>query len=295
VSAPAPTTAGSASVSVTSAASATTTAIASASATREGFSTARIAGAAIVMLVLAFAVLGPLVVSGDPFSQSLMKALSGPEAGAPLGHDHLGRSVFHRLAHALRLSPVIALAAVLTAGSAGLLLGTLAASRGGWLDRLLVTLADALLALPGLLLVLIVLAMVPGTATGFWIGLSLVLWVEFFRLTRAATRETLASPAVEATRLLGFGTAYVFRVHLWPEIRPMMLTAAAFGTATAIMAIAALGFVSVGMRAPTSELGLMMVELLPYWREAPLALLSPVVATFTLLLGLTLLAGSREA
>ena len=268
---------------------------ASATAPGEGLSATRVAGGALVVLVLAFALLGPLLVPGDPFSQSLTKALSGPDAGAPLGHDHLGRSVFHRLAHALRLSPLIALAAVLTAASAGLALGTLAASRGGWLDRLLVTMADALLALPGLLLVLIVLAMVPGTATGFWIGLSLVLWVEFFRLTRAATRETLASPAVEASRLFGFGTAYVFRTHLWPEIRPRMLTAAAFGTATAIMAIAALGFVNVGIRAPTPELGLMMVELLPYWREAPLALLSPVVATFALLLGLTLLAGSRAA
>ena len=146
-----------------------------------------------------------------------------------------------------------------------------------------------------MLLVLIMLAMVPGTALGFWAGLSLVLWVEFFRLTRAATRETPTSPAVQASRLLGFGPVYLFRVHLWPEIAPMMLTAAAFGTATAIMAIAALGFVHVGMRAPTPELGLMMVELLPYWREAPLALLSPVIATFVLLLGLTLLAGSRKS
>ena len=137
--------------------------------------------------------------------------------------------------------------------------------------------------------------MVPGTALGFWAGLSLVLWVEFFRLTRAATREVLASPAVQASRLLGFGPIYLFRAHIWPEIAPMMLTAAAFGTATAIMAIAALGFVHVGMRAPTPELGLMMVELLPYWREAPLALLSPVIATFALLLGLTLLAGSRKS
>jgi peptide/nickel transport system permease protein len=100
----------------------------------------------------------------------------------------------------------------------------------------------------------------------------------------------LASPAVQAARLLGFGWPYVFRTHLWPEIAPLMLTAAAFGTATAIMGIAALGFVSVGMRAPTSELGLMMVELLPYWREAPMALMTPVLATFAMLLGLTLLA-----
>ncbi|MGR3197804.1 ABC transporter permease [Pseudooceanicola sp.] len=251
-------------------------------------------GAALVAAVLAVALIGPLVLPGDPYAQSLLKSLSGPEAAAPLGYDHLGRSIFHRLAHALRLSPAIAVAAVLTAGATGLALGTLAAARGGWTDRVMTTLADALLALPGLLLVLIVLAIVPGTALGFWAGLSLVLWVEFFRLTRAATRDTLASPAVQASRLLGFGPAYIFRTHIWPEIAPMMLTAAAFGTATAIMAIAALGFVHVGMRAPTPELGLMMVELLPYWREAPLALLSPVIATFALLLGLTLLAGSRE-
>lgn len=251
-------------------------------------------GAALVAAALSFALIGPIAVPGDPFAQSLLKALAGPDATAPLGYDHLGRSIFHRLAHALRLSPAIALASVMTAGAAGLALGTLAAARGGWTDRLLTTLADALLALPGLLLVLIVLAIVPGTALGFWAGLSLVLWVEFFRLTRAATRDTLASPAVQASRLLGFGPAYIFRTHIWPEIAPMMLTAAAFGTATAIMAIAALGFVHVGMRAPTPELGLMMVELLPYWREAPLALLSPVIATFTLLLGLTLLAGGRE-
>ena len=261
---------------------------------RAPLSLARAFGAALVLLVAAFAVFGSMLVPGDPFAQSLAKALSGPEPAAPLGYDHLGRSIYHRLVHALRLSPLIALAAVATAGAAGLILGTLAAARGGWIETMLVMLADALLALPGLLLVLIVLAMMPGTAVGFWAGLSLVLWVEFFRLTRAATRETLASHAVQASRLLGFGPIYLFRVHVWPEIAPMMLTAAAFGTATAIMAIAALGFVYVGMRAPTPELGLMMVELLPYWREAPMALLSPVIATFVLLLGLTLFAGSRE-
>lgn len=255
----------------------------------------RLVGLLLVALVAGFALAGPLLVPGDPLAQSLIKALAGPEAAAPLGYDHLGRSIFHRLAGALRLSPAIALAAVATAGLAGLALGMLAAARGGWTERVLVTLADALLALPGLLLVLIVLAIVPGTALGFWAGLSLVLWVEFFRLTRAATRETLASPAVQASRLLGFGPAYLFRAHIWPEVGPMMLTAAAFGTATAIMAIAALGFVNVGMRPPTPELGRMMVELLPYWREAPLALLSPVIATFALLLGLTLMAGSRSA
>ena len=257
--------------------------------------TGRMIGAGVLLLVAGFALLGPALVPGDPFAQSLMKSLAAPEAGAPFGYDHLGRSLYHRLAHALRLSPAIALAAVVTASAAGLLLGTLAAARGGWVEQALVILADAVLALPGLLLVLIVLAIMPGTATGFWVGLSLVLWVEFFRLTRATARATLAGPAVQAARLLGFGWPYILRTHLWPEIAPLMLTAASFGTATAIMGIAALGFVSVGMRAPTPELGLMMVELLPYWREAPMALLTPVGACFILLVGLTLLSGGQKA
>ncbi|MEC7299950.1 MAG: ABC transporter permease, partial [Pseudomonadota bacterium] len=106
-------------------------------------------GGALVAAVLIFSLIGPLAVPGDPFAQSLMKALSGPGPGGPLGYDHLGRSIFHRLTNALRLSPAIAIAAVLTAGLGGLVLGTWAAARGGWTDRILTTLADALLALPG--------------------------------------------------------------------------------------------------------------------------------------------------
>ncbi|MDO6588248.1 hypothetical protein Q4543_22385 [Salipiger sp. 1_MG-2023] len=76
------------------------------------------------MLVAALSLLGPLILPGDPVAQSLMKALTGPEAAAPLGYDHPGRSVFCRLADALRLLSVIALTAVMTVG---LVCGTLAA------------------------------------------------------------------------------------------------------------------------------------------------------------------------
>lgn len=254
----------------------------------------RLVGFVMVSVVLGFGLLAHWLVPGDPLAQSLSKALAGADEVAPFGYDHLGRSLYHRLASALNLSLMIAAAAALTAGLFGLTAGTFAASRGGWVDRSLCTLADAFMALPGLLLVLLVLAIVPGTAMGFWVGLSLVLWVEFFRLTRASARVILASPAVQASRMLGFGPIYIFQHHVWPEIAPMLLTAAAFGAATAVMTIAALGYVSVGMRAPTPELGLMMVELLPYWREAPSALAGPVTAIFILLLGLHLVAGGKR-
>lgn len=262
---------------------------------RRGWTRVQWAGAAILLAVLAFAILAPLLFPVDPLRQSLRHTLAGPDAAAPFGYDHLGRSLMARLAAALRLSLLIAAAAVVTSALLGVAVGMLAAWRGGWVDRLMTLLADSFLALPGLLMVLIVLAIVPSTPLAFWIGLTLVLWIEYFRLTRATVRRLIAAPGVQASLLLGFGPLYIFGRHLWPDLAPVLLTVAAFGAATAIMTIAALGFVSVGMRPPTPELGLMMVELLPYYREAPMALLIPVIATFLTLLGLNLNAGGRRA
>lgn len=173
--------------------------------------------------VAAFALLVPVLRPGDPNAQSLLSALGGPDAAAPLGYDHLGRSMMLRLAHALRLSLTIA------AAVAGVALGVLAAWRGVWVNRTLGLASDTVLALPGLPLALIVGAVLPNTALAFWVGLSLVLWIEFFRLTCAATRGLIASPGVRASQLLGFGPLYVFRRHLWPDIAPMLLTLSAFG------------------------------------------------------------------
>lgn len=248
----------------------------------------------LLALTAAFALLAPLVDTIGPYKQTLSKVLSGPEPVAPFGYDHLGRSMFARMAQAIRLSLAIAIAATATAALIGIALGMLASWQRGWLDRLLRLLSDAILALPALLLVLMAGIVVQSTAVAFWIGIAAVQWIEFFRLSRSVMRSMMESPAVEAARLLGFGPGHIFRHHIWPDVRPLLLTAAAFGVANAIMAIAALGFVSVGMRAPTPEMGLMMVELLPYWREAPWALAQPVIACFLILLALNAIAGAKR-
>ena len=247
----------------------------------------------LLAAVAVFALLAPLIDQLGPYRQALSRALSGPEMIAPFGYDHLGRSLLARMAHAVRLSLALAIASTATAALIGIALGMLASWRGGWTDSLLRLVSDAMLALPALLLVLIAGVVVQSTAVSFWVGLAAVQWIEFFRLSRSMMRSLIQSPAVEAARLLGFGPVHIFRHHLWPEMRPLLLTTAAFGVANAIMVIAALGFVSVGMRAPTPEMGLMMVELLPYWREAPWALAQPVLACFAILLALNSIAGAR--
>lgn len=255
---------------------------------------ARGLGFALLALLALCAVAGPDLVGQDPAKQSLLDARQPPSAENLLGTDHLGRDMAARLLSGAQLSLSLAVLSVLTAGLPGTLLGIAAAWYGGWIDRLLTSFADAVLALPGLLLVLMLAAISPGSWWALYAGISLTLWVEYFRYTRQRARIVMAEPAVEASRLLGLTPGLIIRRHLVPEIGPGLLTIAAFGAATAVTAVAALGFVSVGVRPPTAEWGVMMTELLPYWREAPFLILQPVACLVITVLALHLSVGGMR-
>ncbi|WP_404440352.1 ABC transporter permease [Stutzerimonas chloritidismutans] len=254
----------------------------------------RLIGIAILGLLAVFAVSVPLVWGLDIAKQDYSAILSGPGNAHPLGTDHLGRDMLARLAAAVRLSLGLALISVITAAVPGVLLGILAAWKGGITDKGLSLFTELFMALPGLLLVLLIVAIFPGSFVALYGAVALVLWIEYFRMTRALSRTVLASPAVAASRLLGFGPLYIIRRHLWPELASVLMTIAAFGAASAIMAIAALGFVSVGVRPPTAELGLMITELLPYFAEAPFIIALPILVIFLIVLSLMLMAGGRK-
>ncbi|MFA6031865.1 MAG: ABC transporter permease subunit [Myxococcota bacterium] len=255
---------------------------------RTRLSPSRMVGLALLALLALFALLGPLLVTVDPTEQDFSASLAPPGAEFWLGADHYGRSMLSRLSHGARLSFGMALLTVATAAVPGILLGLLAAWLGGWLERGLDLVSTVLLALPGLLLVLILLAFAPGTFGPLYLGLALTLWIEFYRVTRVTAAGVLKQPHVEATRLLGFGTGYILRSLVLPEIAPILITLSAFAMSTAIIAISTLSAISVGLRPPTPELGAMIVELLPYYAEAPLHVLMPGILIFLLVLGLQL-------
>jgi len=255
----------------------------------------RIAGLMLLSALLLMAALGPVVSGHDAISQQLGHVRQAPDATHWLGTDHLGRDQFTRVAMALRVSLVGGLLTVLVATALGAGLGLLAAWRQGWTERAAVVLADCAMALPGLLLVLLVAAIAPGSFSALYLGLAATLWVEHFRLVRAMSRRVLASPAVEAARLLGFGPRYILRTYLLPALLPMLTTVVCFGVANAVLALAALGLVGVGLQPPTAELGVMLIDLMPYYREAPWLIASPMACLVLLLAGLVLLAGDKVA
>jgi peptide/nickel transport system permease protein len=254
----------------------------------------RHAAAALLALLLLFALLGP-VAWPNHAAQDLSRFLEAPSLTEPLGRDHLGRSVVARLAHATQLSLMMAVLCVVTALLAGTLAGIAAAWRGGWVDTLLHGLSEAFIALPALLVVLMFSAVANGDLWTLYVGLALAQWVEYFRVVRARSGLVLAGPAVEAAGLLKLGPVHIVRRHLWPELRPLLTTMATFGVGTSILALSTLGFVGVGIQPPTPELGLMITEAFPYYHEAPWMSLAPVLVLTTVLMGLLALRSKESS
>lgn len=262
---------------------------------KAGVGSARLAGAGLLILLGGFAVVGPVVIPTDPAAQDFGASLAPIGSEYLLGADHYGRSLLARLAHGARLSFGLAFLTMLAAALPGVLLGLLAAWRGGWTDRALEFLATVILALPGLMLVLLLLAFSPGNYGPLFLGLSLTLWVEFYRVTKVTTKTVLSQPHIEAARMLGFGSQYILFHYVVPVIGPMIATLSAFAMATAIIAVSTLSAISVGLHPPTPELGSMIVELMPYYAEAPVHVLLPAGLIFLLVLGLQMLAQGDRA
>lgn len=259
-----------------------------------GASAHQIIGGVLIAMLGVFAIVVPIF-AGDPLTQDLDHTLAPPGLAHLLGTDHLGRSVVARLASAARLSLSVAIAAVALAALTGAAAGMLAAWRGGWTERVLLVVSDIVVAIPGLLLVILLTALAPGDSWPFYFGLSATLWVEHFRVVRTASRALLAGPQVEASRLLGFGLPYVVRRHLVPELAPVLATLTIFGASTAVVSLAGLGLVGLGVRTPTPELGRMIIEALPHFREAPWLVSAPVGLLAAAVIGLALLAEREES
>lgn len=247
--------------------------------------TARTAALGCLASLALFALVGPWVWP-DPTGQDLARFLEPPSLAEPLGRDHLGRSVTSRLAHATRLSLALAALCVITALVAGAVTGMLAARRGGVVDHLLLGVSETFVALPALLVVLIFAALADGALWTLYGALALTQWVEYFRVVRARSAVLLAGPAVQAAGLLRLGRRHVVLRHVWPDLRPVLITMATLGLATSVLTLSTLGFVGVGVRPPTPELGLMVTEAFPLYDEAPRLALAPILVLATLLLGL---------
>lgn len=245
-------------------------------------------GPALIAAMALVAALGPFLVAADPAAQDLMRVLEAPSLAHPLGTDHLGRDVLARTVHGAARSIGIALLCIGFATSIGIAFGLMAAWHGGWVDAVIMRLADLVLAFPGILLALLLAGFLGGGILPMLIGIKLTLWPQFARMARNVALGTLAEAHVEAAVLASFPPRTILLRHVLPPVARQVTVLATLGVGHAIMSISALGFLGLGLKPPTPEWGAMVSEMLPYLSEAPVQMAAPCLGIFVAVLGFIL-------
>jgi len=244
----------------------------------------RAAVVALYLLILTSAI-GPAAVVVFAINPEAMSAdvLSPPSAQHPLGSDYLGRDILGRVLHGVNTSLLVGSAVALTATTIGLSLGTMAGYRGGWLEHLIMRLADALLIIPTFFLVLSIAFVFGGSLASVVVLLGITMWPPVARIVRAEVLSLREEPFVVSARALGASdTRIMFRDILPSTLSPGIAMIALLGSA-GILTEASLSFLGVGDPNVVS-LGQMLTNGLEYTTTAWWVPSFPGAAIFALVL-----------
>lgn len=263
-------------------------------------------GALIALIVFSLLVIGsllaPWVSPHSPIEQNRLLLLAPPvwhETGTwthPLGTDELGRDLLARLLHGGRVSLGIGLASVLLSLIPGVLLGLLAAFYAKHLGVVVMRIMDIMLALPGLLLAICVITVLGPGLVNTVIAIAIGTLPSYTRLTRAAALAELPKDYVTASRVAGAGTFRLMFVAVLPNCLAPLIVKASLAFSAAILEAAGLGFLGLGVQAPTPEWGAMLASSRDYIERAPWVVTLPGLAILIAVLSVNLMGdGLRDA
>lgn len=206
---------------------------------------ARAAGLAILGALGAVALAGPQLVPGDPAAMT-GAALSAPGAAHPFGTDDLGRDILSGVVYGTRTSLVVGLVAASLSTAVAVIVGGVAAMRGGVVDHLLMRGTEFVQALPRFFLIILIVSLFGSVQAIIILVIGLTTWPSTARLFRAQTLALLTRDFVTASRASGASDAVVLTRHVWPLALPVVAAEAAYTVGGAILAEAGLSFLGLG-------------------------------------------------
>jgi len=249
-----------------------------------------IAVCAVILLVFAIVtILAPWISPHDPIKVNLAMKLKPPSAEHLLGTDHLGRDNLSRLLHGARISLGFAFLIFVSSIGIGLIVGTIAGYKGGWIDTVLMRFCEGVMAFPNLVLVLGIVGVFGPGLIQVVLALMLVQWVYYARMFRSLVVSLKERKFITAARISGSSQWKIIKQHMIPNILPPILVMGTLEMGWAIMDISALSFLGLGIQPPTPEWGAMIHEGKGFIRSHPELMLYPglmilfVVITFNVL------------
>ncbi|MGF1551409.1 MAG: ABC transporter permease [Paracoccaceae bacterium] len=251
-------------------------------------------GSAVLAVLVAVALLAPLLAPHDPYAQSLLDRLEPPVflGGTwehPLGTDHLGRDYLSRLIYGARVSLLIGVVAAIISGIIGTAMGVAAGYFGGRVDMVVTFLINVRLAMPVVLIALAAVAIFGGSLQVVIIVLGLLLWDRFAVVMRASTLQVARRDYVAAARAIGCSTPRILVSEIMPNIANNLIVVVTLEMAHAILLEAALSFLGLGVQPPIPSWGLMVSEGKQMMLFEPWLVLIPGVVLFALVLAINLM------
>ena len=262
---------------------------------------AALLGFGLVITFVLVALLAPWIAPHSPRSQNLPLiregCCPGPSAHYPFGVDALGRDELSRVLYGARYSLLIGVVSVAVGLSAGLVFGAIAGFLGGLVDSVIMRLMDIMLAIPGLLLAIGIVAMLGAGLWQIMIAVGVVNIPVFARLLRGAVLAQRENDFVLAARSVGVPRRSILMSHILPNALSPVIVQGTLALATAIIDVAGLGFLGLGPQDPaTPEWGTMLTGTVRYLQTAPHLAIIPGVAIVISVLGFNLIGdGLREA
>lgn len=262
---------------------------------------AALAGFAVIGLFVFVALFAPLLAPYDPRDTDLSLirdgCCPGPSADHPLGVDQLGRDELSRILYGARYSLLIGVVSVLVGLSIGMVLGAVAGFVGGKVDTVIMRVMDIMLAIPGLLFAIGLVALLGQGLWQIMLAVGVVNIPIFTRLMRGAVLGQRDNDYVLAARTVGVPRRQILTAHVLPNSVSPVIVQATLALATAIIDVAGLGFLGLGPQDPsTPEWGTMLTDTVRYLQTAPHLALFPGIAIVIAVLGFNLVGdGLREA
>lgn len=253
-------------------------------------------GLAIIIFMVIVAFAAPFIAPYDPLEQVVADALKPPSPEHLFGTDDVGRDMLSRIIYGGQITLRVGLISVSIAGTIGTLLGILAGFYGGWLDTLIMRLIDILLAFPGLLLALTIIAILGPGLFNVMIAVGIGGIPSYTRVARGTTLTVRERDYVMSGRVTGCSDLRIMFRYILPNVLPPLIVLATVGVAGAILTAAGLSFLGLGAQPPTPEWGSMLTNGRTYLRQAWWFTMFPGLAVMVTVLAINMFGdGLRDA
>lgn len=258
----------------------------------------RLAVMGIIVLLFFFlmAIFAPIIAPHDPYESDFMNTLEGPSHSNLLGKDDLGRDVLSRIIYGSRISLTIGFISVAIGIIIGVPIGAISGYYGGKIDLIVQRFVDIMMAFPGILLAILIVAVMGVGLVNAMIAVGVVSIPTYIRLVRGSVLSLKNEEYIKAARSVGASNFYIIFRHILPHCLAPLIVQSSLQVGTAILWAAGLGFLGLGAQAPTPEWGAMLSQGRGYIRTAHHITTFPGIAIMLTVLGFNLVGdGLRDA